>query len=378
MSSLNLPSLDRYQRQLKTTAEWLLRSIDNGRGGSCAHLMPIVGWSRPYPETTGYLIPTLLELESWLPGMELAERARGLGDWLAGIQQPEGYWFGGLHPPRSEGKPSVFNTGQILLGLVALYDHSDDSRWLDAARRGATWMAEGVGDGGLWRHVDYRASSTPSYYTHAAWPMLEVWKRTGETAIGEAAGAVLDAVVTRRQDNGAFRGWAFEEGKPAFTHTIAYTLWGLLASAELVGDWSRFGEPTVQALELLTRRAELAGGRLPGAFDERWKKAGDYVCLTGNAQIALCLLLWEARAPDLRLVNAAAKLVDFVCDVQSNTIGSRARGAVAGSHPLWGPYMRMRYPNWAAKYHCDALVRLVSRLRSCVDETPTPTADRRI
>jgi hypothetical protein len=38
------------------------------------------------------------------------------------------------------------------------------------------------------------------------------------------------------------------------------------------------------------------------------------------------------------------------------------RGAVAGSAPLWGDYMRMRYPNWAAKYHCDALMGVMARV----------------
>ncbi len=30
---------------------------------------------------------------------------------------------------------------------------------------------------------------------------------------------------------------------------------------------------------------------------------------------------------------------------------------------LWGRYMTLRYPNWAAKFHCDALIKLMARLR---------------
>ena len=47
---------------LGATAAWLLRSIDNGEGGWCAYFSPATGWSNPYPETTGYLIPMLIEL----------------------------------------------------------------------------------------------------------------------------------------------------------------------------------------------------------------------------------------------------------------------------------------------------------------------------
>jgi hypothetical protein len=30
-------------------------------------------------------------------------------------------------------------------------------------------------------------------------------------------------------------------------------------------------------------------------------------------------------------------------------------GALAGSAPLWGDYMRFRYPNWAPKFFLDAM-----------------------
>jgi hypothetical protein len=32
---------------------------------------------------------------------------------------------------------------------------------------------------------------------------------------------------------------------------------------------------------------------------------------------------------------------------------------VPGSQPIWGEYLRYRYPNWAAKFHLDALLLLV-------------------
>ena len=71
----------------------------------------------------------------------------------------------------------------------------------------------------------------------------------------------------------------------------------------------------------------------------------------------------ERRQPDLRIVNGAAKLLDFVGHVQRNAwVPAGMQGAVAGSYPLWGRYMRMRYPNWAGKYFCDALLMMQQRL----------------
>jgi hypothetical protein len=72
---------------------------------------------------------------------------------------------------------------------------------------------------------------------------------------------------------------------------------------------------------------------------------------------------FENRATDLRLVNAAAKLVDNVCANQ-RIVGLRnaSYGAISGSAPFWGRYMFIRYPNWAAKYHADSLMMLMGRL----------------
>ena len=121
--------------------------------------------------------------------------------------------------------------------------------------------------------------------------------------------------------------------------------------------------PTKQALEFLLRKSEFLNGKLPGAFNDEWEADDSYVCLTGNAQIAICLLILESYEKDLRIVNSAAKLIDFVCGVQRNSsVLSGIRGGVAGSYPLWGKYMIFRYPNWAAKYHCDAMLSLIKRV----------------
>lgn len=361
------PTLNRYQRYLEATARWLLRSVEKGKGGSAAYFFPLTGWSHPYPETTGYIIPTLLKLKDWLPVLETDRVATVLGEWLLNIQQKEGFWDSGFHPPKKK-HPSIFNTAQILKGMVALHDNTQDSRWLDAATQAAEWLAAGVTPEGVWRHIDYQAQVTPTYYAQAAWAMLEVYSRNGDDVIREGAEKVLSNVMSRQMENGAFDGWGFMEGQPCSTHTIAYTIRGLLESARLLDAWDSYGKAAIAALEVLLRRSELAGGRLPGAYDVKWRPIGKYVCLTGNAQIALCLLIWEEREMDLHLVNAAAKLVDAICDAQHvKSIVPGLRGAVAGSFPMWGRYMIFRYPNWAAKYHLDALMMLSSRIMKELD-----------
>ena len=355
--------LQRYHQHLEATVGWLMRSVEQGSGGSCAFFKLYGGWSKPYPETTGYLIPTLLNYASFSGDSKVRDVAVALGEWLLSIQSVEGYWHGMFHPPPRP-QPSIFNTAQILLGMCALAEETSEERWTDAALRGASWLARGVDDEGEWAQGHYRNATNPAYYTRVAWPMLATWHLTGEEGIRAAAERVLYALLRRRRDNGAFKDWGFAPSQPAFTHTIAYTLRGFVESARLLDDWETFGRPTEEALDHLLRKAELGGGRLPGAFDEAWQPVRWYTCLTGNVQVASCLLLWHEREGDLRLVNAASKLVDTVCQAQylRHPLPG-VRGAVAGSRPVWGRYLFLRYPNWAAKFHCDALMQLTASLR---------------
>lgn len=358
------PSLGRYERHRRAAATWLARSFVDRCGGSRASLVVPGLWSRAYPETTGYIIPTLLELAGEYPELAARDLALRAGEWLLSLQHADGWWTGGLYPPRGTPSPSVFNTGQILFGMVALFEQTGERRWLEAARRGALWLAQGVSSDGLWPARDYRASETPSYYTHVAWPMLETWRCGAPDVVRSAVERFLTRVVGRRLPNGAFLRWGFGDTGPAYTHTIGYTVCGLLECARLLQAWPRYAECAVEALEKLRRKADLSNGSLPGTLDDSWKGDEGFVCLTGNAQIALVLLTWERQEFDLRIVNAAAKLIDRVCSAQRlRGVPALFRGAVPGSDPIWGPYMRFRYPNWAAKYHCDALTQLMARLR---------------
>ena len=107
-----------------------------------------------------------------------------------------------------------------------------------------------------------------------------------------------------------------------------------MESARLLDDWDAYGEPTRAALVEMIRRGEIASGRLPGRLDDDWRPDGDFVCLTGNAQTAICALELDERDADARLVNAAARLADAVCDAQHLHAPLPAvRGAVAGSSP---------------------------------------------
>ena len=253
MNENDLPSMSRYRNQLKLSADWLLKSIEKGRGGSCAYFSPVLGWSKPYPETTGYIIPTLLRLADYFQDSKYKSAAIDTGNWLLSIQEDNGAWRGGLHPSTST-KGSVFNTGQVLKGMVALYDHTHEEIFLDAANRGTNWLASGIDARGLWPAGDYKSIETPSYYSHVAWPMLEVWSRTGIQDYEKKATQFLDHVLSRRLPNGVISGWGFEDHGPAFTHTIAYTIRGFQESARILDNYSKYAEPLEEIIEFFVKR----------------------------------------------------------------------------------------------------------------------------
>ena len=356
-----------YIDNLKKSADWLILSIKKGNGGSCGYFSPLSGWSKPYPETTGYLIPTLIRLSDFLNDPKYIYAANELGEWLLRIQSKEGFWHSGLHKNVSqiEASPSVFNTGQILKGMTALFHSSQETKFLEAADKGANWLVSKMGNDGLWPSKDYKANKTPSYYSHVAWPILEVWKVTKNLEQKKAAETFLDAVLKRKLDNGVIKKWGFSDDGPAFTHTIAYTIRGFQESGKLLGNYSKYAKPMEDCLEVFIRKSELTNGKLPGEFDNNFRGNKRFVCLTGNAQLAISILLMEKENPDLRLVNSAAKLIDFISSTQlSISFIKSISGAVAGSYPIWGRYMFMRYPNWSAKYYCDALMLMIARLES--------------
>ena len=137
-----------------------------------------------------------------------------------------------------------------------------------AKSKTANWLAAGVDSNGLWPANDYRASETPSYYSHVAWPMLEVWKSTQNISQRTAAERFLNTALTRKLSNGAIARWGFDDQGYAFTHTIAYTIRGFQESSRLLNNYSKYGKPMEEILEFFVKKSELnklrSDGFVPG------------------------------------------------------------------------------------------------------------------
>ena len=155
---------------LEAAAGWLRRAQDATVDGGVSWGYRLNGgWAASYPETTGYIVPTYLALaEAGVGGGTGAadrapgasggpsdvDRARRAISFLLGIQLPSGA-FPGARIDQNRTAPSVFNTGQILNGLVAWHRATDDPATADAAARAAAWLVSSQEPDGAWSRDVY-------------------------------------------------------------------------------------------------------------------------------------------------------------------------------------------------------------------------------
>lgn len=361
--------------RIRAAAEWLRRSqAATGTGGSAGYYSPVRGWSAPYPETTGYIIPTLWSAADRLKEPAFAAAAEGMARWLLTIQDRAGWFPGGLWKAGGERKGSVFNTAQILFGLVEAARRTGDAAFWTAAARAAAWLVAGQNSEGRWVEGNYVAGYSPSYYAHVCWPMAVYWRESGNDALRACILRALDAVLSDRTPQGTFLRWGFRPGAAAYTHTIAYTLQGLIESARLLDAWQPYGLAGQESATLLASRYELSG-RLAGAYGVNWEPRNWYICLTGHCQLASTWLRLFELTQTPTYLNVALKALEEVCRHQRrNARRPNTDGAIAGSAPFFGRYMFLRYPNWAAKFFIDALQFALMTTERLESSAPLQTA----
>lgn len=347
---------------LEETINWLCRAQDNSKnGGVCGGYSVLEGWLAPYPETTGYIIPTFYDYAEFSGKEELWMRARALADWEIEVQMPNGAVQAGLFRGKNvEQKPAVFNTGQVILGWCRAYLETHDENYLQAARRAGDWLIENQAEDGAWRVPSSETeTSVHAYDARTAWSLLEIYDITSEKKYLSAARRKLDWVLSRQQKNGWFADNAFFISKDRWTvpptHTIAYVMEGLQESHRITKD-ERYLQATEKTAEKLLRIFELKRFMV-GEFDEKWKTDAKYSCLTGNAQIAgVWLKLFQAHG-DTRFLNAALKLNDYTKSAQNITsLHGGICGGIKGSQPIFGRYTPFIYVNWGAKFFADTLL----------------------
>jgi len=346
-----------FEAHLRGAIEWLCRAQDirdeqRDAGGVSAGWSFEDGWLPGYPETTGYIIETFLAAAEILKQPELVTRATRMIDWELSIQLSDGAFPG--HFGEAGSRPVIFNTGQIMHGMIAGYTQLGREECLQAAIRAGHWLARHQGEDGCWLRFEHH--DTPHVYnTRASWPLLAVGLIAGEAELTAVARRHLDWALTQQTPSGWFASNAFTPERSPFTHTIAYAIRGFLESGLLL-DEARYLEAAVKAGRGLAA-VQREDGWLAGTYKDGWQADAGYCCLTGLAQMSLnWTRLAQVTGDESFRRHAASALAYLKASQKLDDPDDAVRGAIAGSLPIWGGYSRFEFPNWAAKFYADALM----------------------
>jgi hypothetical protein len=342
------------ERSVDGALGWLARAQDESTsadGGVSHSFSTLTGWEPSYPETTGYVVPTMLECAQRLARPELRSRGLRMLDWLVSIQFEDGAFQGGVvtATPRV---PVTFNTGQILLGLAA--GAREDARYVPPMKRAADWLAATQDADGCWRRfrTPFAAGGDKTYETHVSWGLYEALRVQEHPQWLEAANRQLQWALARQQPNGWFDENCLNEPERPLTHTIGYAVRGVLEAwrytrrREFLDAAERAGRGAMSALR--------PDGHLAGRLDRNWQDAVPWVCLTGSVQLASCWLLLYRATGDTAFREAAFRANAFVRRTVRWDGDPGMVGGVKGSVPIDGGYMTWALPNWAAKFLIDA------------------------
>jgi hypothetical protein len=342
------------QRAIAEGLSWLRYAQDHSAsrdGGVARHFSLTSGWSSSYPETTGYIADTFLLCGQESGAHDLIERARKMLDWLVSIQLEDGAFQGGMVDQLPK-LAATFDTGQVLIGLAA--GARLDERYRVPMLRAANWLLEAQDVDGCWRKVNtpFAAPGEKVYETHASIGLFRAAIVETNRGYFEAATKQVNWALGHQRSNGWFDQCCLTDQKNPLTHTLGYAFRGVI-EAYLATHNAKYLDAACRTAEGFLTALD-ASGRLPGRLDERWQAASDWVCLTGTAQVAECLLLLCGPAKRDDYQRAALQANSFVRRTMMIEGPPEVRGGVKGSLPVDGWYGKWQYLNWACKFMIDA------------------------
>jgi len=353
-----------HEPHLVAAIEWLVRAQDATLDGGVSRAFSLAwhpyfggrGWQPSYPETTGYIIPTLYAAGKRLGRADLAARAERAARWEIGIQLPTGAIRGGvIGAPES---PAVFNTGQVLLGWLAAFEETGEGVFADAARRAARYLVATLDPDGHWRSDNSRFARADAtlYNSRTAWALAEAGARLDDRRFTDAAARSLHAAADLQAPNGWLPSCCLSDPERPLLHTLAYAIRGLLEGGRVLGDpvLLHAAERAAGAL----REAVRADGWMPGRYCSDWSPAARWSCLTGQAQMANDWMRLAVITGDSKWLEPVPAVLRFLKRTQNrHSAEPGVRGGIKGSWPVGGDYGAYEVLNWATKFFADALMR---------------------
>jgi|GEM_PF-1409949 len=343
---------EKIKTSLEANLSWIYKSFKvNKHLGSSGSRNVLGKWSPPYPETTGYLLPTLLNAAPYYQQENLISLSKLQLKFFEGIKTIDGAYCQNM----AEAEPIVFDVAQILLGFIALVPYMEKSTpLLEEIEITRQWLRDILNEKGEFIAFNYVKDFQPAYYSRIAWPLA-----AAEIIIDSKPSYKTKALIQRltesQNDNHSFKNWGFRKGQPALTHTIAYTLRGLWEYAEILNS-KKIKKQVTLALHRLSKTIRI-DGQVAGSYTEDWVGDHSFICSSGNAQLALLyLMVYERNRDKIFLERIVALLKPLIIAQKKTSINA---GAISSSIPISGSYQRYKYTNWTQKFYSDALMKLL-------------------
>ena len=268
----------------------------------------------PYPEVSGYFIPTLLSLVK-------INLARQYSQWLISIQNSDGSFSG----PNGNNK-YVFDTAQVIRGWVAIVDLMPEL--ISPIRKACDWVISTADPstgrlltpsfGGDWS-LGRRGEVNEGIHLYALSPILSVAEKFNDSKLRKFVQKSLNHYLKYVQ----LTDFTLPN---SLTHFYGYIQDSLFDLG--LYDLAFNGMSSVA-------KYQQSSGAVPGYSDVNW------VCSTGLAQLAI---VWY-KLGDLSRADAS---INFLQKLQNPS------GGFMGSYGIEANYFPSSEISWAVKYYIDA------------------------
>ena len=358
-----VPSTRPIREHIDGLLHWILKAQAATPDGGVSESFHIQfgKWQPSYPETTGYIICSMIRAANAGFGNreQLRESARRMGEWLADVQLSDGSFQGG-NIATKDPKPAVFNTGQILKGLGDLIREGLDAtgRLRKSADRAAAWMVEMQDADGGWRRGLSVLANSPirAYNIRAAWGLARYGKIVGEDAFVKAGVLNGDWLLSVQSADGWFEHMNFDQGVDPLLHTVAYTINGLMELGALSGRQD-FVQACRTPTSLVAGLQDPTHGGVPGRIARGYRAAVDWYNTTATAQMGIIWFRMAELTGDPSWAAYGRRANDFNRSLQElESSDERIRGGLIGCWPVHAGYGRFWYMNWTQKFFLDSLL----------------------
>ena len=339
---------------IHNSVKWLDRSQarTNSSGFSHSYHILLKKWYPAYPETSGYIIDTLVRLS------ELNYEGRAHAQhfiepnlhWLCGIQSNDGSYYSGTK--KSLG-PSSFNTAQIILGLQH-YNKFESTKDHDGVlQRAINWTLGTINRQGVWEKYNYVKGWYPLYYLKA---LAAIFQCEDKLDINQRAKCYTSYELYKKRflSGDVVSESSFYPTQACTLHSLMYSIEGLLECALRVGDNSVV-KPIIAFLECIIENFE--NGFPAGRYISKSKGLFQYINTSGNFQLSLCLLKTSELGLRQDFKKIAIELFNKTQLLQLKE-GENTKGSFYASYPKYGGYFPFRCLNWINKYYLDVVFEL--------------------